>query len=486
MDIPEAQDMSEDHQPKRVIPNSRMARVEGFGRNLSADGYVFRPYHISDIKEAFQMAREASLQVTLRGAGRSYGDANIGSECIILDLCRMNQIYSFNRKTGEIDCGAGVTIEQLWRTGIEDGWWPPVVSGTMHPTLGGALAMNIHGKNAFAAGTLGEHVIEIDVFCPNGDIRTLTPTSPLFSSVISSAGLLGVITRVKLQMKRITSGDIRVLPISCQNWEEQFAAFEENRESADYMVAWIDTFGRGESSGRGLFHAGFYTEEPPHTPTLLPQHQDLPDTILGFFPKSIVWRFLKKLNNRFCMRILNWAKHVSGRLLGNGRPHLQSLVGFSFLLDYVPNWRRAYEPYGFIQYQSFVPEESARQVFIQMVEMQQERKLESFLAVMKRHRSDGFLFSHGVDGYSLALDFKLTKKNRSAIWQLAYDMNDLVNKARGRFYLAKDSTLRSDDFLQSVGKESLAQFFRAKRELDPENLLTSHLAKRIGLDTPGG
>lgn len=467
----------------RATSPSRMVRATGFGMTEGGDVYLYRPTNVQEVKDILQMARETGRQVVLRGSGRSYGDANIARECLMLDISRMNQIYSINKQSGEVDCQSGVTIEQLWRATLEDGFWPPIVSGTMAPTLAGALGMNIHGKNAFIAGPIGEHVSEIDVVLPNGDVRTLKPESPLFHAVISSAGLLGVITRVRLKMKRIKSGDLRVLPLSVPDWEGQFKIFEDLEHDADYMVTWIDCFGRGQHAGRGVFHAAWYTHEDEEFPsTLRPENQDLPDTILGFFPKSVVWRFLKPLNNRLGMRALNAAKHHASRLLGNGKQHAQGLVGFSFLLDYVPNWRKAYLPGGFIQYQSFVPKEHAQRVFAEQVRLQQEAKLESFLGVMKRHKPDDFLFSHGVDGYSLALDFKVTRRNRERLWRLAHTMNDLVVAAGGKFYLAKDSTLRPEDFRATIGDENLARYFDLKAELDPDSILTSSLAKRLGLD----
>src|SRR5690606_11600761 len=114
----------------------------------------------------------------------------------------------------------------LWRYVIEDGYWPPVVSGTMFPTVAGALAMNIHGKNNFCKGTFGEQVISIDVVFPNGGTQTLGKEDELFWAVISGAGLLGVIVRARIQMQRVPSGNLRVLPLSCRNWDDQFEAFE--------------------------------------------------------------------------------------------------------------------------------------------------------------------------------------------------------------------------------------------------------------------
>jgi decaprenylphospho-beta-D-ribofuranose 2-oxidase len=381
-----------------------------------------------------------------------------------------------------IDCEGGVTIEMIWRHVLEDGYWPPVVSGTMFPTLGGALAMNIHGKNNFCSGTLGEHVVDMDVLTAAGELLTLTSADDLFYAVISGFGSLGVITRVKMMMKKVHSGDLHVLPLAPANWDEQFKTFEDLEPTADYIVSWVDCFGKGDSAGRGAFHAAWYTEvEGDFSATLRPEHQDLPDTILGFFPKSVVWRLLKMLCNRPGMRFLNWAKYRSGRLLGNGKPHGQSLVGFSFLLDYVPNWRDAYRPFGFIQYQSFVPKERAREVFAKQIQMQQEAHLESFLGVMKRHRPDKFLFSHAVDGYSLALDFKVTRKNWKRLQDLCHRMNDVVLAAGGRFYFAKDSTLRPSDVRSYMGEESMSKYRAIKKQLDPDGLFTSELARRLEL-----
>ncbi len=466
---------------QRLLPAERIARIAGFGTRSSADGYLYRPTSVDEIRAIFNLAKETNRKIVLRGAGRSYGDANIADEAIILDITRMKRVLSWDKYTGIIECEAGATIEDLWRTCIEDGYWPPVVSGTMYPTLAGALAMNIHGKNNFCAGTLGEHVTELEVLFPTGDLQILTPDDDLFFSIISSAGLLGVITRVKMQMKKIHSGNLEVLPVACKNWNDQFSTFEAFEHDADYLVSWVDCFARGSKSGQGQIHVGWYAHESSALPaSLRPEQQDLPDTILGRFPKATVWRILRRLNNRFGMRLINTAKNTASKLLGDRRMHPQSLVGFSFLLDYVPNWRNAYQPDGFIQYQSFVPKEKAREVFARQIEMQQDAGLEAFLGVFKRHREDRFLLSHAVDGYSLALDFKVTENNWPRIEKLCHQMNDLVLAAGGRFYFAKDSTMRPSDARAYLG-ERLTKLRELKRELDPEGLLTSKLAERLQL-----
>jgi FAD/FMN-containing dehydrogenase len=107
--------------------------------------------------------------------------------------------------TGRIRCEPGVTIQQLWQYAIEDGWWPPVVSGTMHVTLGGAAAMNIHGKNNWKVGTIGEHIDEFELLLPSGEIvRCARDERPeLFHAAVGGFGMLGCFTSITLRMKRV-------------------------------------------------------------------------------------------------------------------------------------------------------------------------------------------------------------------------------------------------------------------------------------------
>jgi decaprenylphospho-beta-D-ribofuranose 2-oxidase len=463
-----------------MLETQRIRRIGGFGQSSFADAYVYRPVSVDETRELLKLAKQQGRQVVLRGSGLSYGDASVLDEALAIDLTRMNCILSWDPRAGIIECESGVTIEDLWRHCLEDGWWPPVVSGTMHPTLGGALGMNIHGKNNPKAGTLGEHVAELDFLLADGTVRTLTPLDDLFYAAISGFGVFGIIVRVVLKMKKVTSGNVKVLAISPINWEEQVEAFEKYEQDADYMVSWIDCFSSGAKSGRGQFHAAWYEHpEPADVASLLTTSQDLPDTIMAFIPKSFVWRFLKPFNNRTGMKLVNWAKDAASRKLGDHKTVVQSLVAFSFLLDYVPRWRDAYLPGGFIQYQSFVPKDRAAKVFRRLADAQQSAKLESFLGVMKRHRPDKFLLTHAVDGYSLALDFKVTASNRERLFELCHQMNDIVLAAGGRFYFAKDSTLRPEDASAYLGEETLNRVQKLKSELDPNGIFSSALSQRV-------
>ncbi len=455
--------------------------------SIAGLGYVYRPINIDGIRAVFDEARRAGKTVGLRGAGRSYGDASLNAEGVVLDLTRMNRILEWDPETGLVTAEPGVTIQQLWQYTIEDGWWPPVVSGTMAPTLGGALSMNIHGKNNWKVGPIGDHVREFDLLLPTGRTKTCSraDNADLFHAAISGFGMLGVFTRITLQMKRVYSGLLDVQAFPALNFDDLFQKFEQRLPQSDYLVGWVDCFASGAALGRGQVHQANYLapgRDPSPAQTLRVANQELPDSILGVLPKSLMWRLMKPFVNDAGMRLINAAKYWSGaRHEGRFR---QSHAGFAFLLDYVPNWKFSYKPGGLIQYQSFVPAPEAKRVFSRQLTLAQQYGIVPYLGVFKRHRPDDFLMTHAVDGYSFALDFAVTPGNRGGLMSLTAEMDRIVVDAGGRFYFAKDSALHRMSLADAVGAARMQRFRRLKAECDPEELLQTNLYRRLFVDTP--
>jgi decaprenylphospho-beta-D-ribofuranose 2-oxidase len=455
--------------------------IDGFGRSVRAACRYVEPRSVEDLAFALKQANSEGLTVAFRGAGRSYGDAAINTGGMVVDATGLNRLLNWDPSTGVLEAEAGLTIEGLWRRTIEDGYWPSVVPGTMRPTLGGCVAMNIHGKNNFRVGPFGEHVLELDLLTPTGQLLTLSRSQnpELFHAVIGGLGMLGAVTRVKLKLKKVESGKLRVECISGNGLDALMDAFEQRLSHADYLVGWVDCFARGKSIGRGQVHSAHYLhdgEDPDGEASFHVERQGLPGTILGV-PKSELWRVMRLFSNKPLWGLVNSLKyHSSWR--EHGTSYLQSHVAFAFLLDYVPNWRLAYGPGGFIQYQVFVPHVGARETLKDVLNLCHQAKMPSFLGVLKRHRPDPFLLTHALDGWSLAMDFPVTAKNKNALWALTERMTDRVLAAGGKFYFAKDSVLRKGDVERAYGRERIDQFLAIKQQLDPNGVLTSDLWSR--------
>jgi len=456
-------------------------QLENFGHSLRAHAYVIKARTKEDVQSVFQLAKEKNLTVTARGAGRSYNDAALNSGGIVLDTSAWNLIQEWNPYTGQVRCEAGVTLEQLWQKVESDGWWPPVVSGTMKTTLGGCLSTNIHGKNNFQMGPIGEHVLEFTAILPTGAEITCSPklNADLFYGMISGLGMLGIFTSVTLQMKRIYSGLLTVDAMPVPNLHSHLLTLQENAPKYDYIVGWLDTTANGSSLGRGQIHGARYLHEgedknPQETFKL--KNQILPSRLFGVMPKSIIHYFMTPFVNNFGWSIVNTLKYMASL-----RKHSfkQSHGAFHFLLDYVPNWERSAGKGGLIQYQSFVPKETAEFVWTQILKLSLKNKLPSYLGVTKRHRPDQFLLTHAVDGFSLALDFKVTESNRQKLSKMLQDFDKIVVANGGRFYFAKNSETTAETAQKFYGEEIVEKFRKLKKRCDPNGLLESDLYRRI-------
>jgi FAD/FMN-containing dehydrogenase len=301
----------------------------------------------------------------------------------------------------------------------------------MEPTLGGAVAMNVHGKNNWRRGVLGEHCLELDLLLPDGELRTLAPASDrdLLLAVIGSFGQLGVITRARLKLKPVSSGLLHVRATAAPDLESTLRMVDEAKDRWEYVVGWIDAFARGRRLGRGLLHFARHLEpgeDASAAQSLRAEAQDLPDTMFGLLPKTMMWR-LEAVHQPARHALRQPLGRPVGSMVGDGAEYRQSLAEFSFLLDSVPHWRNVYLPGGLIQHQSMVPVADAEKVFGRQLEAAQRRRMPPFLAVLKRHRPDAFLLSHAVDGYSLAFDFPVVAGRRRAVGPRAGD-----GRARGR------------------------------------------------------
>lgn len=462
-------------------PYEKMTVLENFGHSLQTQAYVYKPITVEQIETIFKLARQNGLTVTARGAGRSYNDASLNGGGLVMDLSTMNKVLAWNPETGIITAQPGLTLESLWHVVLPDGWWPPVVSGTMTTTLGGCLASNIHGKNNFRMGPIGEHVLEFSAILPTGAQITCSPqkNADLFYSMISGLGMLGVFTSITLQMKKVQSGLLEVQGWSVPNLKTHLQALAENAPQADYTVGWLDALAGGNSLGRGQIHVARYLHEGEDLnprETMKVQNQMLPPTIMGF-PKSILYHFMAPFRITQLWAQVNTAKYLMGALRREN--FRQSHAAFHFLLDYVPHWELAYGRGGLIQYQSFLPKETALDAWTELLSLSHKRGLYSHLGVTKRHRPDRFLLSHAVDGFSLALDFRVTNGNRARLSQMLQDFDKIVVDAGGRFYFAKNSETSAATTRHFLGDEAVERFKALKQRTDPHGLLESDLYRRI-------
>ncbi len=420
-----------------VLAGPAAERVEGFGLYNFSVSPVHRPRSVEELRAVLALCRARGETPVFRGAGRSYGDAALNPSGPVVELLGLDRIVAMDEGSGLVRAGAGVTIGDLWKASIPKKLWPPVVTGTMHVSLGGAVAVNVHGKNGWKRGTIGDHLESVTVLRPDGSLETAAAGGPELGAIVGNGRAKDPIVEVALHMKKPASGYLDVEGFVAKDLAATLSGIDGAKDAWEYVVGWTDCWASGRSLGRSVLHVANEHVPAAGEPDGFSVEAQLADVKTGPLPLPVLLLGLKLTVRGPQMRFLNLAKYLAGSLAGRAR-YRQSLVAYSFLLDYVPGWNEAYRPGGFIQYQLFVPKERAEEAFARALRLQQEAGVVSSLAVAKRHREDRFPLGYAPDGFSLALDFPVTRANASRLLAVCRGFDRILLETGGRAYRAKD------------------------------------------------
>ncbi|MEO0917821.1 MAG: FAD-binding oxidoreductase [Pseudomonadota bacterium] len=424
----------------------------GWGRVHRATSDMARPERASSVA-----ALTADEPAPALGMLRSYGDACLNHEGRAIDMTRMDRVLSFDEAAGIVHVEAGCQIGQLLKVFAPKGWLPPVMPGTGFATVGGGIAMDVHGKNHHDIGSFGQHVTELTLMTANG-AQIVTPTKPagLFKATVGGLGQTGPILSAKFKLLK-AKGDVMVVTERrVANWEEFLQLLDTS--DATYSVGWIDATAQGDDLGRGILEeaeTGGGLVRPAKRAKKVPI--DAPGLALS---PGVVRTF----NAAYWRRV-----PVKGRTV------VKPIDDFFFPLDKIHDWNKLYGKAGFHQFQCVVPIEAA-DALKAMVEKVAKSGLASPLAVLKRMGEGraGYL-SFPMEGYTLALDFRSTSKAE----RLILELEDMTLAAGGRIYLAKDSLARADN-VRAMYPE-LAQWRKAVNKADPDAAFSTDLVRRLKL-----
>ncbi len=362
------------------------------------------------------------------GLGRSYGDVALNAGHTLVCTRWLDRYLAFDPATGVLECEAGLPLARIVDDLLPRGWFPAVVPGTLHVTVGGAIANDVHGKNHHAMGSFGDHVPGFTLRRSDGsELDCSAAENPQwFAATIGGLGLTGLITRVRLQLRPVRSGWMRVAVQRFRGLDAFFALNAQAEAQHEYAVAWIDCLS-GADALRGVMLAGDHADTPadaaaPRFPPR-PRRAGVPLTPLF------------SLVNAFSLRAFNSAYFHRAPARAE---LLQSAWDYFWPLDRVENWNRIYGPRGLLQYQCVLPPAAAEDSDARTAAAAARTAgTGSFLAVLKTFGARALrgLLSFARAGLTLALDFPDTPRVRALFAQL----DACVAAAGGALYPAKDA-----------------------------------------------
>ncbi len=180
-----------------------------FNQNWIPD-LILIPQNTQQISEILKLANRNKIPVTPRGSGTSLSSGSLSPYGgIILDLNKMNEIYTIDIENNFVEVGPGVICDQLNEILKPFGYFfPPDPGSSSVATIGGMVASNAGGIQAFKYGVTKNYVMYLEVVLPDGEILNLG--SKVLKSVssynikdlfIGSEGTLGVITKIGLRIR---------------------------------------------------------------------------------------------------------------------------------------------------------------------------------------------------------------------------------------------------------------------------------------------
>ena len=394
------------------------------------------------------------------GNGRSYGDAALAS--VHIPMRRLNRMLAFNESTGLLTCEAGVLLAEVIETFLPRGWFLKITPGTKLITIGGAIAADVHGKNHHVEGCFSECVEEFELLLPDGSIKICSHSknTDLFQATCGGMGLTGVITQISFYLKPVKSQWMNQTSIKTNNLKATFEAFEANANSP-YSVAWIDCLSKGNQLGKSIVMLGNFAQ----------------DGDLNYSPKMLVnipFNFPTFALNKLSVSLFN--KLYYSKTAAGTSTQKVSIDRFFYPLDAMRHWNRVYGKNGFIQFQFILPKASSYEGLAQILERISKEGTGSFLAVLKLYGKENYNWlSFPMEGYSLALDFKMQPK----LEQFIDELSQVVAAHNGRIYLAKDALLKRDVFERGYPKVNQFRALRQKYALNSH--FQSLQSLRLGL-----
>jgi decaprenylphospho-beta-D-ribofuranose 2-oxidase len=408
--------------------NKFFTTISGWGGYPTQEAIVVSPLTLSACKEHLHQ----NSSIIARGMGRSYGDSANGTTVLQTTYC--DHFIAFDTAKGLLTIEAGMTLRDLLNVTVKYGWFLPVTPGTSFVTIGGAIASDVHGKNHHVAGTFGQHVVSMTLLLGTCEVVTTSPTElpDLFRATCGGMGLTGVILAATIQLITVKSAFISQKTIKAGSLEEVYEAFETNN-TATYSVAWVDCLNTGNDFGRSVLMLGEPSDiggldftiknsitVPTHTPAAL-----LNGTMMRAFNAAY------------------WTKAT------HNKTQTLSFVPYFYPLDAIGGWNRLYGNAGFVQYQFLLPESGGVSNMRMILKQIVQSRAGSFLAVLKQLGSaNQNLLSFPLEGYSLALDFKMSPY----IIDLLRRLDDMVSHMGGRVYLTKDAVMREATFKMTYPK----------------------------------
>lgn len=171
---------------------------------------VALPADTAEVSALLRLCHAERIPVTIRGGGSGLaGGALPVAGGLVISMKRFDRIIQIDERNFQVMVEPGVITEVLQNTLKDKGlFYPPDPSSRGLSFIGGNVSTNAGGPKAVKYGVVKDHVLNLEVVLPNGDViwtgaNTLKNSTGynLTQLIVGSEGTLGVVTKIVLKLQ---------------------------------------------------------------------------------------------------------------------------------------------------------------------------------------------------------------------------------------------------------------------------------------------
>lgn len=181
---------------------------------------VALPGSTAEVSALMKICYRERIPVTVRGGGSGLaGGALPVKSGLVISMKRFDRILQIDERNFQVRTQPGVITENLQNTLKEKGlFYPPDPASRGWSFIGGNVSTNAGGPKAVKYGVVKDHVLNLEVVLPNGEIiwtgsNTLKNSTGynLTQLMVGSEGTLGVVTQIVLKLQPYPTHNLLML-----------------------------------------------------------------------------------------------------------------------------------------------------------------------------------------------------------------------------------------------------------------------------------
>ncbi len=181
---------------------------------------VALPANTHEVSALMRICSRERIPVTVRGGGSGLaGGALPIAGGLVISMKRFDQILKIDEANFQVTVEPGVITENLQNAVKDKGlFYPPDPSSRGWSFIGGNISTNAGGPKAVKYGMVKDHVLNLEVVLPSGEIiwtgaNTLKNSTGynLTQLIVGSEGTLGIVTKIVLKLQPYPTQNLLML-----------------------------------------------------------------------------------------------------------------------------------------------------------------------------------------------------------------------------------------------------------------------------------